>query len=74
MKTEEFQVMNVNSSILVKKINEIIIIVNVYVNDLLITSQTLQRVSHTKTVLNETFEMSDLDEVRVIVNFRVIRD
>ena len=43
-------------------------------NNLLITSQTLQEVSYIKSVLNEAFEMSDLEEARVIVSFRVIRD
>ena len=43
-------------------------------NDLLITSQTQQEVSYIKTVLNKTFKMSDLKKVRVIVDFRVIRD
>lgn len=66
--------MNTDLSILVKKIHETVIIVSVYVNDLLIASQILQKVSYMKTVLNEAFEMSDLEEARVIVSFRVIRD
>ena len=66
--------MNTDPSILVRKVNGTITIVSVYVDDLLITSQTLQGVSCTKAVLNEAFEMSDLGEARVIVGFRVIRD
>ena len=69
-----FQAMNVNLSILVRRTQETVTIISVYVNDLLIASQTLQEVSHMKAVLNEAFEMSDLKEARVIVSFRVIRD
>ena len=71
---EGFQAINVNSSILVKKVYKTVIIVSVYVNNLLIASQTLQKVSYTKAVLNGAFEMSDLKEARVIVSLRVIRD
>ena len=70
MKTEGFQAMNTDPSILVRKVNGTVIIVSVYVDDLLITSQTLQEVSCMKAVLNEAFEMSDLGEARVIVGFR----
>ena len=70
MKTEGFQIMNTDLSILVKKVHETVIIVSVYVIDLLIASQTLQKVSYIKTVLNEAFEMSDLEEARIIVSFK----
>ena len=69
-----FQVINADSSILVRKVHETVIIVSIYVDNLLIVSQTLQEVSYTKAVLNEAFEMSDLEEARVIVSLRVIRD
>ena len=70
MKTEGFQIMNTDLSILVKKVHETVTIVSVYVIDLLIASQTLQKVSYMKTVLNEAFEMSDLEEARIIVSFK----
>ena len=38
MKMKEFQVMNADSSILVRKVYETVTIVNVYVDDLLIAS------------------------------------
>ena len=66
--------MNTDSSILVRRAYGTVIIVSVYVDNLLITSQTLQEVSCMKAVLNEAFEMLDLEEARVIVSFRVIRD
>ena len=74
MKTEGFQAMNADPSILVRRTHGTVTIISVYVDNLLIASQTLQEVSHMKAVLNEAFEMSDLEEARVIVGFRVIRD
>ena len=74
IKTEGFQAININLSILVRKVYRTVIIVSIYVNNLLIASQTLQKVSHIKAVLNEAFEMSDLEKARVIVGFRIIRD
>ena len=71
---KEFQAINADSSILVKRAYKTVLIVSVYVNNLLIASQTLQKVSHIKTVLNKTFEMSDLEKARVIIDFRVIRN
>ena len=69
-----FQAINTDSSILVRRAHKTVIIVSVYINDLLIASQTLQEVSYMKIVLNEAFKMSDLEEARVIVDFRVIRN
>ena len=66
--------MNADSSILVRRTHETVTIVSVCMNNLLITSQTLQEVSCIKTVLNEAFEMLDLEEARVIVGFRFIRN
>ena len=66
--------MNTDSSILVRKVYKTVTIVSVYMNNLLFASQTLQEVSCIKTVLNEAFEMLDLEEARVIISFRIIRD
>ena len=69
-----FQVINADSSILVRRTHKTVTIVSVYVDNLLIISQTLQEVSYIKTVLNEAFEMSDLKKARVIVSFRIIKN
>ena len=66
--------MNADSSILVRRTHKTVTIISVYVNNLLIASQTLQEVSCMKAVLNGAFKMSDLKEARVIVSFRVIRN
>ena len=71
---KEFQAINTDLSILVRKVHETVIIVSVYVNNLLIASQTLQDISYTKTVLNKVFEMLDLEKARVFVSLRVIRN
>ncbi len=55
MKNEEFQSMNTDLSILIRKNHNVIIIINVYMNDLLIASKTIHKINCTKTVLNEVF-------------------
>jgi len=74
MKNKEFQSMNADSSILIKKNHNEVIIINVYVNDLLIANKIMQKINCMKTVLNEAFKMSDLNEVWIIINFWVIKD
>ena len=66
MYNEEFQNMNINLSILVRKNHELIIIVSVYVNDFLIVNKTMQKIYYMKIVLNKVFKMSDLEEVSII--------
>jgi len=62
MKNEEFQNINIDQNILIKKNHNKIIIISVYVNDLLITNKIMQKINCIKTVLNEAFKMSDLSE------------
>ncbi len=69
MKNKEFQSMNVDLNILIRKNHNKIIIINVYVNDLLIANKIMQKINCMKTVLNEAFKMSDLSEAQIIVNF-----
>jgi len=66
MYNEEFQNMNIDLSILVRKNHELIIIVSVYVNDFLIVNKTMQKIYYMKIVLNKVFKMSDLEEVSII--------
>jgi len=62
MKNEEFQSINVDLNILIKKNHNEVIIINVYVNDFLIANKTMQKIHCMKTVLNETFKMSDFEK------------
>jgi len=69
MKNKEFQSMNTNLSILIRKNHNEVIIISVYVNDFLITNKIMWKINYTKTVLNEAFKMSDLSEAQIIVDF-----
>ncbi len=55
MKNKEFQSMNADLSILIRKNYNTIIIINIYMNDLLIASKTMYKINCIKTVLNEVF-------------------
>jgi len=55
MKNEEFQNMNVDLSILIKKNHNVIIIISVYINNLLIANKTMHKINCIKTVLNRVF-------------------
>jgi len=57
MKNKEFQSINADLSILIRKNHNEIIIINVYVNDFLIANKTMQKIHCMKTVLNEAFKM-----------------
>ncbi len=74
IKNEKFWSINTDLSILISKNHNAVIIISVFVNDLLIASKTMHEVNCMKTVLNEAFQMSDLDEMWIIVDLRVIRD
>ena len=59
--------MNVDLNILIRKNNNEVIIIGVYVNDFLIANKIMQKINHTKTVLNKTFKMSNFSEAQIIV-------
>jgi len=71
---KEFQSMNINLNILIRKNHNEIIIFNIYVNDFLITNKTMQKIHYTKTVFNETFKMLNLKKAQIIVDLRMIRN
>jgi len=62
MKNEEFQSININLNILIRKNYNRVIIISVYVNDFLIANKTMQKIYCMKIVFNEAFKMSDLEE------------
>jgi len=66
--------MNTDLSILIKKNHNEVIIINVYVNDFLITNKIIRKINCMKTVLNEAFKMLNLSEAQIIVDFQVIKD
>jgi len=74
MKNEEFQSINVDLNILIRKNYNKIIIINIYINDLLIANKTIQKIYCTKTVLNEAFKMLNLEKAQIIVDLKIIRN
>ncbi len=49
------------------------IIINIYVNDLLIKLIIMNLIKRIKTALCKKFNMHDLKETRMIINMRIIR-
>ena len=74
MKNKEFQSMNTDSSILIKKNHNEVIIISVYVNNFLIASKIMQKINYMKIVLNKTFKMSDLNKAQIIVDLQIIKN
>jgi len=70
LKRKSYSQINGNPSILVRKG----ILINVYVDDLLIAAKTLQKMQKIKNILNKAFEMKDFGEAKIIIGMRVIRD
>jgi len=62
MKNKEFQNININLDILIRKNHNEVIIIDVYVNDFLIANKIMQKIHYTKTVLNEAFKVLNLEE------------
>jgi len=50
------------------------ILISIYVDDLLITAKTLQKIQKIKNILNKAFKIKDLGEAKIIIGIRVIRD
>ena len=48
------------------------IIVNIYVNNLLITAMSLKLIKEVKGVLSKEFNMKDLEEARMIIEMQII--
>ncbi len=49
------------------------VIINIYVNDLLITVTLMKLVKKVKTALCKKFDMHDLKKTRIIISMRIIR-
>jgi hypothetical protein len=60
-------------SVFVRKIEDTIVVIAVYVNDLQIASNDMQAIEDTKRELHKRFQMTDLGEVNHILGLRVLR-
>ncbi len=49
------------------------VVINIYVNDLLITVTLIKLLKKVKTALCKKFNMYDLRKTRIIINMRIIR-
>ncbi len=49
------------------------VIINIYVNDLLITVTLIKLIKKVKTAFYRKFNMHDLRKARIIINMRIIR-
>jgi len=50
------------------------ILINIYVDNLLIAAKTLQKIQKIKNILNKIFKIKDLKEARIIIGMRVIKN
>jgi hypothetical protein len=61
--TSGFQTSNANFSLYVKKTNHGIVVIDIYVDDLIITRDSDEHISDLKKLLKQKFEMKDLGEL-----------
>jgi len=70
LKRKSYSQINDNLNILVRKG----ILINIYVDDLLIAVKTLQKMQKVKNILNKAFKMKNLGKTKIIIGMRVIKD
>ena len=66
--------LNNDPCIYVKRSKEFVIIIGLYVDDLVLTSNSLSQLQATKRHLSKQFEMKDLGEARFILGIKIHRD
>ena len=64
MKNEEFQSINVDLNILIRKNDNEVIIISVYVNDFLIANKIIQKINYTKNQLYKDCAQQSISDVR----------
>jgi len=50
------------------------ILINIYVDDLLIAAKILQKIQKIKNILNKAFKIKDFGKAKIIIGMRVIRN
>ncbi len=71
--TSGFQSFDANFSLYVKKTNRGIFIIVIYVDDLIITKDSIANISNLKKLLKQKFEMKDLGELHYFLGIEVIQ-
>jgi len=71
--TSGFQTSNADFSLYVKKTNHGIVVIVIYVDDLIITGDSVEDISDLKKLLKQKFEMKDLGELRYFLGIEVIQ-
>ncbi len=66
--------MLINESIMYASYESEFVIINIYVDDLLIAVTLMKLIKKVKVVLYKKFDMHDLKETRMIISMRIIRD
>ncbi|MDV3181278.1 MAG: reverse transcriptase domain-containing protein, partial [Candidatus Phytoplasma australasiaticum] len=69
----KFQQTQHDHSLFVKKETERVAVVLVYVDDMLITGDSLKLIQHTKATLQETFKKKDLEELKYFLGIEFAR-
>ena len=69
-----FQQSHLDYSLLIKKSNEGIVIVLVYVDDLLVTGSNITLINETKQVLKDNFKIKDLGSLRYFLGIEFARN
>ncbi|MCO5564278.1 hypothetical protein L7F22_017937 [Adiantum nelumboides] len=63
-----------NHSLYVQKINDGIVIITIYVDNLINGGDALKDVEHVKALLRKHFDMKDLGELRFVLGIEMIRN
>ena len=69
-----FQQSHLDYSLLIKKSNEGILIVLIYVDDLLVTGSNITLINDTKQVLKDNFKIKDLGSLRYFLGIEFARN
>jgi hypothetical protein len=63
---------NANHSLYVRKSDEGIVIITIYVDDLIVGGDNEKEVEHVKSLLKQKFDMKDLGELKFFLSIEVM--
>jgi hypothetical protein len=73
LKKIAFKMSKADSSLYVKKINDCIVVILIYIDDLIIGGDSMEEISKLKKNLEMQFHMKDLGELRYFLGIEMIR-
>jgi hypothetical protein len=68
-----FRMSNANHSLYVRKSDEGIVVITIYVDDLIVGGDNEKEVEHVKRLLKQKFDMKDLGELKLFLGIEVIK-